>query len=187
MNTPGDIGPTASDDDGRESEPPLRLCFDTLVEAGDWSGIEDPGALVVRVASVIAALPELASHIGQGATACIAFSSDAEVRALNARFRAMDKPTNVLSFPSVPLPPGLMDARAPRHLGDIVLAAETIAAEAGEQGIPLAHHVQHLVIHGVLHLVGHDHETDDEAKAMESLETRLLAMLGIADPYRSNE
>lgn len=187
MDTPGDIGPTAADDDGLESEPPPRLCLETIVEAGAWSGIGDPQALMARVAGVLGAAPDLATCLGDGATACVAFSGDAEVRALNARFRGQDKPTNVLSFPAGPLVPGAAAEGGPRHLGDVVLAAETVAAEAREQGIPLAHHVQHLVIHGVLHLVGHDHETDAEAEAMEALETRLLAALGIADPYRSNE
>jgi probable rRNA maturation factor len=71
-----------------------------------------------------------------------------------------------------------------RHLGDIALAFETIAREAEAQGTSLAHHVAHLIVHGVLHLIGHDHEEDEEAEAMESLETAALAKLGIADPYR---
>jgi probable rRNA maturation factor len=72
-------------------------------------------------------------------------------------------------------------------LGDVVLAAETVAAEARDLGIPVSHHVQHLVVHGLLHLLGHDHESDAEADRMEALETRILAVLGVPDPYRSNE
>ena len=94
-----------------------------------------------------------------------------------------DAPTNVLSFPaaaSAPPAPG-----APLLLGDVVLAFETVAAEAAAQGKPLADHLAHLVVHGVLHLLGFDHEADAEAERMEALETRLLAGLGIADPYRA--
>lgn len=107
----------------------------------------------------------------------ILLTDDETVRGLNARFRGQDKPTNVLSFPA-PEGPG-----AP--LGDIALAFGVCAAEARNQGKPLADHLRHLVIHGVLHLMGWDHETDDEAEAMEALERGLLAALGVADPYRA--
>ena len=113
----------------------------------------------------------------------VALSDDASVRALNATYRGLDKPTNVLSFPSgvslAQLPPG-----EPRPLGDIVLALETVQREAGERNIALADHVRHLVVHGTLHLMGYDHETDTEAEVMEGLETEILAGLGVADPYR---
>ncbi len=105
----------------------------------------------------------------------ILLTDDATVRDLNARFRAKDSPTNVLSFPAPPNPEG--------HLGDIALAYETCAAEALTQHKPLAHHLQHLVAHGVLHLIGYDHQTDAEADAMEALERRVLAGLGVPDPY----
>lgn len=107
----------------------------------------------------------------------ILLTDDATVRDLNARFRGQDKPTNVLSFPA-PEGPG-------SHLGDIALAFGVCAREAGEQAKPLADHLRHLVIHGVLHLIGWDHETDTEAEAMEALERRLLARLGVPDPYRA--
>jgi probable rRNA maturation factor len=163
------------------------LSLETVVEQGDWSAIGEPELLVTRVAAVLSRAPDVADRFGRAASACVAFSSDAEVQALNKRYRSKDKPTNVLSFPAPPLPPGMPDDDEPRHLGDVVLAAETVAAEAHALGIPVADHVQHLVVHGVLHLIGHDHETDAEAEAMEALETRLLATLGVADPYRSNE
>ena len=89
-------------------------------------------------------------------------------------------PTNVLSFPAFPVTPG---DRLPPMLGDIVLAAETVSREAGLEGKPLAHHITHLMVHGFLHLIGHDHEVDAEAEAMESLERRVLARLAIPDPY----
>ena len=105
----------------------------------------------------------------------ILLTDDETVRELNARFREQDKPTNVLSFPSRLNPEA--------HLGDVALAFGVCLAEAAAQGKPLANHLQHLVAHGVLHLVGYDHETDAEAAEMEDLERVVLAELGVADPY----
>jgi probable rRNA maturation factor len=98
---------------------------------------------------------------------------------LNAAYRGKDNPTNVLSFPA----PAGMAADGPRALGDVVLALETLLDEAAAAGIPPAHHFQHLLIHGLLHLSGYDHEADAEAERMEALETALLARLGVPDPY----
>lgn len=186
MDTPGDIGPTPLDEDGQDSEPPQRLSLEVVIEDGDWAGAGHLEALVADVAQVVGRSAAVSERLDEPASACVAFTSDAAVRALNARFRAKDKPTNVLSFPAPPqsgaFPEGDVVA-----LGDIVLAAETVAAEARELGIPMDHHVRHLVVHGVLHLLGHDHEADAEAEIMEALETRLLAELGVPDPYRSNE
>lgn len=114
----------------------------------------------------------------------IVLGDDALVHALNRQWRGQDKPTNVLSFPVAPmtLPPG-----APRLLGDVVLAFETLAAEAAAQGKPLAHHLSHLIVHGVLHLMGYDHEAAGEAVRMETLEVAVLAGLGVPDPYRVAE
>jgi probable rRNA maturation factor len=101
------------------------------------------------------------------------------VRRLNACWRGIDKPTNVLSFRAAPAERA---ADAPM-LGDIALAYETLAREAEESGASLADHYRHLVAHGFLHLIGYDHQTDEEADRMEELETRILAKLGVADPY----
>jgi probable rRNA maturation factor len=114
------------------------------------------------------------------AALAIALANDATVRVLNRDFRGKDKPTNVLSFPA--------DARAtlpgePRFLGDIVLARQTVAREARQQEKRLAHHLTHLVVHGVLHLLDYDHETAADTQRMESLEVRILAQLGVPDPY----
>jgi probable rRNA maturation factor len=114
----------------------------------------------------------------------LVLADDATLRALNRRWRAQDKPTNVLSFAAQgeETPPD-----APLLLGDVVLAFETVAREAAAQGKPLGDHLRHLVVHGVLHLLGHDHERREEAALMEALETRILAGLGVADPYREHE
>ncbi|WP_243404062.1 rRNA maturation RNase YbeY [Zavarzinia aquatilis] len=114
----------------------------------------------------------------------ITLSDDAEVRDLNRDWRGKDKPTNVLSFPGLEgAMAALLPPEAPRPLGDIILAFETCRVEAEEQGKPLADHARHLVVHGVLHLLGYDHEEDAEAEEMEALETMVLAGLGIPDPY----
>lgn len=114
----------------------------------------------------------------------ILLADDETVRDLNARFRGQDRPTNVLSFPA---PADTPHGDAGRPLGDIVLALETCAREAAEQRKSLSEHLQHLVAHGVLHLVGYDHLTDGEAEAMEALERRILADLGVSDPYAARE
>jgi probable rRNA maturation factor len=105
----------------------------------------------------------------------VLLTDDATVRDLNARFRGKDRPTNVLSFPA--------PETARPHLGDLVLASGVCVAEAAEQGKTVADHLSHLVVHGVLHLLGHDHEDDVEAEAMEARERVVLTTLGVADPY----
>jgi len=105
----------------------------------------------------------------------VLLTDDDTVRDLNARFRGKDQPTNVLSFPAA--------ASAEGWLGDIALAYGVCASEAEKQGKTIAHHLQHLVVHGVLHLVGYDHQSDDQAESMEARERAILAELGVPDPY----
>jgi len=107
----------------------------------------------------------------------VVLSDDKEVRDLNRTWRGKDTPTNVLSFPAGEQP------GAPRQLGELVLAFETVAREADAQGLALSEHISHLVVHGVLHLLGFDHASEDDAEKMESTERQVLASLGIADPY----
>lgn len=119
----------------------------------------------------------------------VRFTSDAEVHGLNRSYRGKDKPTNVLSFPMIE--PDMLDRPSPLPellLGDVVLAHGVCAAEASEKGISVADHAAHLVVHGTLHLLGHDHETSDQdAQAMEAAERRALARLGLPDPYALSE
>ncbi|MCP5405154.1 MAG: rRNA maturation RNase YbeY [Pseudomonadaceae bacterium] len=112
----------------------------------------------------------------------VRLASDDTVRGLNATFRHKDKPTNVLSFPNED--DGL---EARWTVGDIVLAQSVVEAEAADQHKPLANHARHLLLHGLLHLVGYDHMTDDDARTMEVLEARLLATLGIPNPYAGDK
>ncbi|HEX4198675.1 MAG TPA: rRNA maturation RNase YbeY [Caulobacteraceae bacterium] len=131
-----------------------------------------PDAEALAMAAAVAALAQVGGESGEVA---ILLADDAAIRALNGRFRGQDKPTNVLSFPAGPGADGLA--------GDIILAYGTCAAEAAAQAKPLADHLRHLVVHGVLHLHGHDHGDDAEAVAMETLERRILQGLGVPDPY----
>ncbi len=127
---------------------------------------------------MLAALRQSGAKVVGAAELSIVLTDDAEQQELNAAWRGIDKPTNVLSFPQIePMAPvaGL--------LGDIVLARETLEREAREQGVSFTDHFTHLVVHGFLHILGYDHIADDEALAMESLETQILASLGIGDPY----
>ncbi len=116
----------------------------------------------------------------------IALADDAEAARLNARYRGLDRPTDVLSFASGEEPRGnRRPGDPPAMLGDIVVAYETSARDAARANKPLANHLQHLVVHGLLHLLGYDHETDDDARRMEAMEVEILRRLGVGDPYGS--
>lgn len=108
----------------------------------------------------------------------VLIADDAALRALNRTWRGKDRPTNVLSFPSAEMP-----SLVPKHLGDIAISYETALREAQAQGRPLAHHLSHLAVHGFLHLLGYDHRFDAAAEEMEEVERKVLARLGMPDPY----
>lgn len=156
----------------------LEIDIEDPWPAGQW---EDVASRAAEAAAAVA--PELAN---ERLSASLLFTSDAEIHELNRDWRQRDKATNVLSFPMLDRV-DLLELEAegpPELLGDIALAHETCAREAAEKGIPLADHATHLIVHGLLHLAGYDHEISaDDADAMEALEIKALAICGIADPY----
>lgn len=162
--------------------------LDVAVQAGGGWGGEDWDALAAQ--SVHAALSRSPYAAWLNGTTSIEVSvrltSDTEVRALNKAYRGKDAPTNVLSFPMVQsdLLEGLDNTDDGEViLGDIVLARETCAREAREKGVAFADHARHLIVHGTFHLLGYDHQGDEEAEAMAAREVDALATLGLADPY----
>lgn len=167
--------PSAPADIGNAAEKSW-LAIDLVEDAGDWSAYGTADDHVSAAALALSRHPRFEKH--SKAQACIALSDDESVRALNAQYRGIDKATNVLSFPSGAGPRDGVIA-----LGDVVMAVETVSREAEEQNVQAVHHLQHLVVHGLLHLLGFDHETEAEAFEMETIETDVLASLGIANPY----
>lgn len=165
------------------------LSADIVMEAGDWSQVCTADDLDVLVADAVAALASKVPPPSPAAcVAAVVFETDAGVRALNKTYRGIDKPTNVLSFPAPPPPADITLANDDAlPFGDVIFALETVRREAVDLGIPVRHHLQHLVVHGLLHLLGHDHMTEAEAEAMERLETEILASLGVPDPYAESE
>jgi probable rRNA maturation factor len=153
----------------------------------DWARLADEAVRAAVAASAHAALGDSGITIEFS----VKFASDEEVRTLNRAYRGKDMATNVLSFP-------MLDARVLESLsrveageallGDVVLAYDVCAREAGEKGVAFASHAAHLIVHGTLHLLGYDHETGDEdAERMEAAERTALAAIGIGDPYQVTE
>ena len=167
----------------------MEPLVDTVIEDGRWEGVNLP-ALAARAATATFGGLGLTE---QGFALCVMGCDDARIAELNGAFRAKGKPTNVLSFPAwnrtadapglAPDLPEAGDAGDPEELGDIAISYDTCAREAAEQGKDMAHHVTHLVVHGILHLLGYDHIEDADAALMEGLEARILAGLGVDDPY----
>ena len=155
-----------------KANPPIDIAI--IVNDDAW-----PGNLDARAEeAVLAALRLAKPKIKGAAELSILLTNDEEQHALNKEWRGKDSSTNVLSFPQIePFGPVV------GILGDITLARETLEREAVEQGVTFEAHFTHLVVHGFLHILGYDHLTDDEAETMESLETAILATLGIDDPY----
>ena len=154
------------------------------IDIDGWPGDTDWADLAERANEAVSEVePALANS---RLSASILFTVDEEVQTLNREWRAKDKPTNVLSFPMLEREQllALSPAGGPEMLGDIALAFETCEREAREKGASISDHTSHLIIHGLLHLAGHDHvDSDDQAAEMEKLEIAALAKLGIADPY----
>jgi probable rRNA maturation factor len=151
---------------------------DIIIDSDLWTA-EPKAEEIVRHAIAQAA------HVVRAPDAelAVALTDDAAIRALNNRWRGLDKATNVLSFPA----PAALRGDAPVHLGDIAIAYETMAGEAKNEGKPFGNHLAHLAVHGFLHLLGYDHESEPEAEAMEQQERAILARLGIPDPYSTHE
>ena len=163
------------------------ITIDLALDDPAWlEDLPDAEALATRAATAAmdAACP------GPALAMALVLSDDARLQELNRQWRAIDKPTNVLSFPAQELVAGQTPRREPGmpaelaiELGDVIVAHATMKREAREAARPLGHHLCHLVVHGTLHLVGYDHEADDEADLMETMERNVLAGLGIPDPY----
>lgn len=157
---------------------------EVLVVADCWQREPDSEAVIQRA---VAAAAESIHEDVADAEVAVMLTDDAGIRTLNSNWRGIDKPTNVLSFPALPPERAPSADDAPRMLGDIAIAFETTRAEAEAERKPFGHHLSHLAVHGFLHLIGYDHETDHEAEAMEGLERAILARLGIPDPYAHDD
>lgn len=151
------------------------LVIDVRISEERWSSVSDVDALAAR------AIGGASTRVEQGGEAAILFTNDAEMRSLNKRWRGLDKPTDVLSFPAD-------DPEAPgeaKYLGDIALGYETAMADAQKMGRSADAHISHLLVHGFLHLLGYDHIESEDAVVMERLEAEILGGLGWPDPYAS--
>ena len=153
---------------------------EVLIVADCWRAETEAEAIIHRA---IEAAAEMVDADTGDAELAVMLTDDAGVRTLNANWRGIDKPTNVLSFPALQPTGTPSPDDAPRMLGDIAIAYETVRREADDEQKPFDHHLSHLAIHGFLHLIGYDHETDQEAGEMEDLERKILAQIGIPDPY----
>lgn len=153
-----------------------RLEAEILTELPAWNGCEP---IIEKCFDIVTELKPEGFREGKIA---LLLTSDDRMRALNAEWRGKDAPTNVLSFPAGEAPPGLPPEEA-AFIGDIALGHEICVREAAEKGVPLEQHLSHLVLHGILHLLGYDHQEDKEAAVMEGMETILLKRLDLDDPW----
>jgi probable rRNA maturation factor len=167
----------------------MEPLVDVVIEDNRWEalGLSDLALVAVRATLAALSLPET------GLTLCLMGCDDTRIATLNAEFRGKPTPTNVLSWPAwdlsaeaegeAPDAPEIGTEQDPESLGDVALAYETCLREAAEAGKPAADHVTHLIVHGLLHLLGHDHIREADAARMEALEVQILATLGLSDPY----
>ena len=158
---------------------------EVLVVADAWQNEPDAETAIQRAIAVAA---EMVDADTGGAELAVMLTDDTGIRTLNNNWRGIDKPTNVLSFPALqPTAEARWEDDAPRMLGDIAIAYETTRREADDEQKPFDHHLTHLAVHGFLHLIGYDHEKDQDADTMEALETEILMQLGIPDPYADRD
>lgn len=160
-----------------QGNPGSDVIIDVIVEDGGWPKADGLNLLAAQAFAAAARVGEL-RYLPESELSLL-FADDATVRDLNRNWRDQDKPTNVLSFPGG-------DEDGPVYgplLGDIVFARETVEREAAEADKPFQNHLMHLIVHGILHLFGYDHQIEEEALEMEDLERRVLSQLGIPDPY----
>jgi probable rRNA maturation factor len=157
---------------------------EVIAAAECWQDQPDAEAVIHRA---INAAAEIADADTGNAELAVMLTDDDGIRTLNRNWRGQDKPTNVLSFPALQPTGPVSEDDPPRMLGDVAIAYQTMRREADEANKPFDHHLSHLAVHGFLHLIGYDHENDDEAEEMEALETEILAQLGIPDPYADPE
>jgi len=163
---------------------PIRAAVTVVIDDQGWLKlVADPAPLLRRAARAALKVARRPRGLKPGGTVTlsVALMGDRGVQRLNRTFRGKDKPTNVLSFPTDTVVREKRERRA--EIGDIALALGVVKREAKAQGKTTAEHLAHLMVHGVLHLLGYDHETDQDAARMEALERKALATLGIADPY----
>lgn len=175
-----------------EQKPDNKIAIDVAVESLIWHGIGDVQPHLQRAAAAtIKHLPERLQSAAHSASISVLLTTDAEVHRLNLDFRRIDKSTNVLSFPWLSrrqllklgdAPPSTADAI---HIGDIAISDDYVAQEAIREHKNMLHHLSHLLIHGILHIFGYDHESDYTAKRMEKLEKTIMTDLGLPDPYNA--
>jgi probable rRNA maturation factor len=179
--------PEAISERNRNSGPMAQFALpmtEVLVVADCWQ--TEPGAEAVIQRAIATAAEMVDADIGEAELA-VMLTDDAGIRTLNSNWRGVDKPTNVLSFPALQPAGRAGPDDAPRVLGDIAIAYQTTRKEADDEHKPFDHHLSHLAVHGFLHLIGYDHEKDDDAETMETLEAEILAQLGIPEPYADRD
>lgn len=175
---------------GNTPSPPSlsKPSIDVSVQEPEWETFEDIEQLVTIVAKKTlktAMLPRIAQKCALEAS--IVLANDDLVHILNREYRDKDQPTNVLTFATLDDPDNITPDGETLNLGDVILSYQTIEREAQEQGKFMLDHLKHLTVHGVLHLLGYDHQTDEEANDMETLEIRILESLGVQNPYTETE
>lgn len=156
--------------------PRADLSVDVVVDDDRWEGVFPPA----RIDDALNAISDQGLPRARGGAVALCLTNDAAVHEMNATWRAKDQPTNVLSFPAADFP---AQPDVPAPLGDVAMAFETVHGEAAAYGVEPAQHATHLLVHGILHLFGYDHEDDTGADEMEQIERRVMAALHLRDPY----